>query len=67
MGLIKKFDKFISEKLVADLPITKPVSKPAEDLELTKEEAAQKVIDRFSNIYRELPSEEKKKIDKYFQ
>ena len=66
MGLIKKFDSFVSEKLVAEAPIVKPTSQPVDTL-TSNEEVANKVIDRFSRIYRELPSEEKKKIDKYFQ
>ena len=67
MGLIKKFDSFVSEKLVAEAPIIKPVSKPVMEPEVSKEEAAQQVIDRLSNIYVGLPADEKKEIDKYFQ
>ena len=67
MGLIKKFDSFVSEKLVAEAPIAKPVSKPVVEPEVSKEDAAQQVIDRLSNIYKKSTSVEKKEIDKYFQ
>ena len=63
MGLIKKFDSFLSEKLVADV---EPVSKPIE-AEISKETAAQQVIDRLSKIYQELPADKKSEVDKYFQ
>jgi len=67
MGLIKKFDSFVSEKLVAEAPITQPISKPVVEPEVSNEEAAQQVINRFAKIYNELPAEEKKNIDKYFE
>ena len=67
MALIKKFDKFVSEKLVAEAPITKSISKPVVEPEISSEESAQQVIDRLSNIYKDLPADEKKDIDKYFE
>jgi hypothetical protein len=67
MGLIKKFDSFVSEKLVAESPVSKTISKPVVEPEVSDEAAAQQVIDRFSRIYNELPTDEKKEIDKYFQ
>lgn len=66
MGLIKKFDSFISEKLVAEVEPVKTASKPVET-KLSKEAAAQQVIDRLSRIYKELPADKKEKVDKYFQ
>jgi hypothetical protein len=66
MGLIKKFDSFISEKLVAEVEPVKTVSKPVET-QLSKEAAAQQVIDRLSRIYKELPADKKEELDKYFQ
>lgn len=65
MALIKKFDKFVSEKLVAEAPIAKP--QVFVEPEVSKESAAQGVIDRLSNIYKGLPADEKSEIDKYFQ
>lgn len=66
MGLIKKFDSFVSEK-IAEAPIAKPISKPVVEPEVSNEDAAQQVINRFARIYSELPAEEKKDIDKYFE
>lgn len=67
MGLIKKFDSFVSEKIVAEAPIAKSISKPVAEPEVSTESAAQEVIDRLSNIYKDLPAKEKKDIDKYFE
>jgi len=67
MGLIKKFDSFVSEKLVAEAPVSKTISKPVVEPEVSSEESAKQVIDRLSRIYNELPTDEKKEIDKYFQ
>lgn len=67
MGLIKKFDSFVSEKIVAEAPITKSISKPVNEPEVSTESAAQEVVDRFSNIYKDLTNKEKKDIDKYFE
>lgn len=67
MGLIKKFDSFVSEKIVAEAPIAKSISKPVVEPEVSTESAAQEVIDRLSNIYKDLPAKEKKDLDKYFE
>lgn len=65
MGLIKKFDSFISEKSVAELK-SSTVLKPVEK-ESSKEVAAQQVIDRLSRIYHELPADKKEEVDRYFK
>lgn len=66
MGLIKKFDSFVSEKLAVELKPVKTISKPVE-AEISEEAAAQQVIDRLSRIYKELPADKKSDVDKYFQ
>ncbi len=67
MGLIKKFDSFVSERSVAEAPVATAISKPVVRPEVSEESSAQQVIDRLSRIYSELPTDEKKEIDKYFQ
>lgn len=64
MGLIKKFDSFISEKLVAEV---EPISKKIDDSGISKKEASQQVINRLSRIYQDLSFDEKQEVDKYFQ
>ena len=51
---------------MAEVEPVKTVSKPVET-ELSKEAAAQQVIDRLSRIYKELPADKKEEVDKYFQ
>lgn len=65
---LKRFNNFISEELLPSPVITKTkqITKknPRKEIE---EGDANNVIDRLSMVYKELTSDEKRDVDKYFE
>lgn len=65
---LKKFNNFISEELLPSPVITKTkqITKKHPKKEIEDGDASD-VIDRLSMIYKDLTSDEKKDVDKYFE
>lgn len=63
---LKKFKNFISEELLPVITKTRQITKKVTRKDI-EEGNANGVIDRLSMIYKDLTSDEKKDVDKYFE